>query len=225
MYRRSNWVIGMGLAASLLMLPELILPVLAHKTEVSGDVAGIWHLEPNHSPKAGEPAQVWVALTQQGGKIIPLEQCDCRLTVYDVGENEDSPILQPVLESISAESFQGIPGAKVTFPDIGEYRLVLTGSPQGEGTFAPFELSYTAVVAAGRDRAAARVPNAESPGPTDLAADVAPLQESLSAAAENNRLESDVTGKTLWVIGGAGVALMACVTGAIWLRRHQKNQN
>ncbi|PSN19861.1 hypothetical protein C7271_05130 [filamentous cyanobacterium CCP5] len=126
----------------------LALPVQAHKTEVSGDVAGTWHLEPNHSPKAGEPARVWVALTQQGGRVIPLEQCDCQLTVYR--STDPTPVLEPPLAAVSPESYQSIPGADVTFPEVGEYRLTLIGSPQAGAAFMPFELSYTTVVAAGR---------------------------------------------------------------------------
>ena len=132
-----------------LVILLLGLPAQAHKTEVSGDVAGTWHLEPNHSPRAGELSRVWVALTQQGGRAIPLEQCDCQLAVYNTNQPDAEPVLTPTLEAISPESFQQIPGAEVTFPTVGEYHLVLTGSPTAEGSFTPFELSYTTVVAAG----------------------------------------------------------------------------
>ncbi len=205
----SSRVIGVGLAASL-----LTLPVLAHKTEVSGDVAGIWHLEPNHSPKAGEPSRVWVALTQRGGKVIPLEQCDCQLSVYEVGENEDFPVLQPELEAISAESFQGIPGAEVTFPDLGEYRLVLTGNPQGEATFAPFELSYTTVVAAGRNRSAdnAREPDADnsitqpenSPAPETIQA--SGNEDALTQTGEPSLEVTHARRALPWLVGAVVVA-------------------
>ncbi|OKH43951.1 hypothetical protein NIES30_23715 [Phormidium tenue NIES-30] len=126
-----------------------VLPAQAHKTEVSGDVAGTWHLEPNHSPKAGEPARVWVALTQQGGRVISLEQCDCTLAVYATNQPDAAPVVQPTLQAMSPERFQNIPGADITFPALGEYRLVLTGRSRADATFAPFELSYTTVVAGG----------------------------------------------------------------------------
>jgi hypothetical protein len=219
----NSWVL-VGLAGVL-----WALPALAHKTEISGDVAGIWHLEPNHSPKAGEPAQVWVALTQQGGKVIPLEQCDCRLAIFKAGENGDAPVLQPELEPISAENFQGIPGAEVNFPEIGEYRLILTGRPQGEATFTPFELSYTTVVATGRDPTTNTAPqtesveratppnhpsNAEAPQ-TVVAQDTSTQTETPSKAANSaNR-------KILWLAGGIGFALAALAIGALRLRAQQ----
>lgn len=140
-----------SLMVALLLIGSLAveLPAQAHKTEVSGNVAGTWHLEPNHSPKAGEPARVWVALTQQGGQVIPLDQCDCALAVYATNQPEAEPVMQPPLEAISPEQFQNIPGATITFPAVGEYRIVLTGRPRTGAMFTPFELSYTTVVAIG----------------------------------------------------------------------------
>jgi len=137
-----------------LLTPSLLLgteaPAIAHKVEVSGDIAGLWHIEPNHSPKSGEPAQVWIALTQEGGAIVPLEQCDCKLTVYSAPYTEgETPVLEPTLEAISAEQYQGIPGAEVVFPEAGEYELRLNGAPQVGADFQPFELSYVAIVGRG----------------------------------------------------------------------------
>lgn len=131
----------------------LVFPANAHKTEVSGNVAGTWHIEPNHSPKAGEPAQVWVALTQQGGTIVSLEQCDCQLTVYEGNATNSVPLLEPPLRAIAADNYQGIPGAEVVFPQIGQYQLKLTGRPRAGASFQPFELTYTVTVATGKSPA------------------------------------------------------------------------
>ncbi|MBE9138463.1 hypothetical protein IQ254_14905 [Nodosilinea sp. LEGE 07088] len=143
---------NISLLACLWIGTLVVLPAQAHKTEISGNVAGTWHLEPNHSAKAGEPARVWVALTQQGGQLIPLDQCDCTLSVYRVSQTGEAPIMQPTLTAMSPESFEDIPGAEITFPEVGEYSIVLTGSPRADATFSPFELSYTTVVAAGSTR-------------------------------------------------------------------------
>jgi hypothetical protein len=147
----------------LLTTPLLLWATLttAHKVEVAGDIAGLWHVEPNHSPKAGEPAQVWIALTQKGGAIVPLEQCDCALAIYSVPRTEsETPVLEPPLEAISAEQYQGIPGAEVVFPEAGEYELQLSGAPQLGEDFQPFELRYTAIV--GRGTAPADNPAAQA---------------------------------------------------------------
>lgn len=194
-------------------------PALAHKTEISGNVAGIWHLEPNHSPKAGEPSQVWIALTQQGGKTIPLEQCDCRLAVFKAGEDADGPVLEPELEPISAESFRGIPGAEVTFPEIGEYQLVLTGRPQREATFTPFELSYTTVVAAGRDRTAAPRSQPEPSDPEVAPGEASFQEESQQIEAEEPLPQSaPADAKILWILGGVAMVGVAFALGALRLR-------
>ena len=199
---------SISLVGGLLVGVELLsgLPAQAHKTEVSGNVAGTWHLEPNHSAKAGEAARVWVALTQQGGRVIPLEQCDCNLAVYRANQADSAPVMQPKLSAMSPESFENIPGATITFSEVGEYRIVLTGSPTADATFTPFELSYTTVVAAGSARA------------------------TTSAPAESNQNVADQTPATsldepgdrwgLWAaiaVGGVGLAI-----AALLLLRQQK---
>lgn len=134
----------------LLGIIALNLPVHAHTTEISGDVAGTWHIEPNHSPKAGEPAQVWVALTRQGGAIVPLEQCDCQLAIYaDPHPDGAAPLIEPSLEPIAAEQYQGIPGAEVLFPKAGPYELELRGSPKAGAEFQPFIFRYSVLVQRG----------------------------------------------------------------------------
>ena len=121
--------------------------VLAHEVEVSGDVAATFHLEPNHNPRAGETAKVWFALTRRGGQIIPLEQCNCKLAVYPKGHKEgDKPLIQPLLKAVSAERYQGIPGADIVFPKAGIYELELSGTAKTAANFKPFKLSYIVTV-------------------------------------------------------------------------------
>ena len=42
----------------------------------------------------------------------------------------DAPLVQPNLQPISAERYQGIPGAKITFSKPGAYQLELSGKPK-----------------------------------------------------------------------------------------------
>lgn len=155
---------GRGAAQAIAFLLGLLLaaPATAHLTQVSGDIAGTWHVEPDHSPRAGEPAQVWIALTQRGGQIVPLDQCDCQLAVYQ--GSESAPILKPELQPIAAENFKGIPGAEVVFPQVGQYQLRLTGRPKAAASFQPFELNYTVTVATGSS------PAAQQPAPQNQTA-------------------------------------------------------
>lgn len=130
---------------SVLSLSVLMtLPAIAHTIEVSGDVAATFHLEPNHNPKAGETAQAWFALTQKGGRSIPLTQCECVLSVYAKPRTPTAqPLFRPTLRATSAEKYRNIPGAEITFPRVGAYELQLQGKPQNGATFKPFQLSYT----------------------------------------------------------------------------------
>ncbi|PSN11490.1 hypothetical protein C7293_24080 [filamentous cyanobacterium CCT1] len=190
-----------------------MLPAQAHKTEVSGDVAGTWHLEPNHSAKAGEPARVWVALTQQGGRVIPLGNCNCNLAVYKANQKASIPLMQPTLTPMSPESFENIPGAEITFPEVGEYRIVISGSPTADVTFTPFELSYTTVVAAG---------SASATTPPPQPAIDQDSSEPIPASSDREGAAAPVQISWVWgiaiAVGGVGVAAIA----VLLLLRRQK---
>jgi len=127
----------------------------AHEVQIAEDVGATLHIEPNDIAQAGAPTELWFALTQAGGTVIPLTACDCRLTLYD---NQETAIAQPSLTAVSAEGFNAIPGATVTFPEVGSYELVLSGSPQAAAQFSPFELRFAVTVAS----RAASAPPAES---------------------------------------------------------------
>ena len=156
MFRLPNKSKSLGLLVFCGLLVEAgIFPILqlnsisvwAHEVEVSGDVAATFHLEPNHNPRAGQPARVWFALTRRGGQIIPLEQCNCKLGVYTKGYKQgDKPLMQPPLKAISAERYKGIPGADIVFPKAGTYELELSGTAKNPANFKPFKLTYTVTV-------------------------------------------------------------------------------
>ena len=141
-------LLGLLVEAGIFPIPQLnSISVWAHEVEVSGDVAATFHLEPNHNPRAGQPARVWFALTRRGGQIIPLEQCNCKLAVYPKNRKDgDKPLMQPPLTAIFAEKYQGIPGANIVFPKAGIYELKLSGTAKTKANFKPFELSYTVTV-------------------------------------------------------------------------------
>lgn len=193
-----------------LMVLLSTLPATAHLTEVSGDVAGTWHIEPNHSPKAGESAQVWVALTQRGGKIVPFDQCDCRLAVYEGNADGNAPLLRPALKAIAAENYQGIPGAEVIFPRVGQYQLELTGRPKPSASFQPFKLNYTVTVATeSSSPIATSAPQPQAVAPASNAATPNQTETAQPSAAQFR------VGKALIGLGGlitfcaAGIALYA----------------
>lgn len=127
------------------------VPVLAHNVKTSGNVAATFHIEPNHNPRAGEPAQTWFALTKQGGEILSLDRCNCQLKIISGTQT----IAQPELKAISAEKYKGIPGADVVFPKAGIYKLEISGTPKAGGEFNEFKLAYEVTVQAGQTTTAA----------------------------------------------------------------------
>lgn len=122
----------------------------AHKMEVAEDVAGTFHIEPHDSPRAGVSAPAWIALTHKGGKLIPLQECNCKLAIYAEPHSESSPpLLQPALKAVSADESQNIIGSDITFPKPGAYHVELTGKPVDGKSFHPFELAFAVTVAQG----------------------------------------------------------------------------
>ena len=133
----------------LILLATLLTnPANAHKIVTQKDVGATIHLEPNDAPRAGETALTWFALTQKGGKIIPLNECNCKLSIYSQS-SAGKPLQQPPLKAVSQESYQGIPAAEITFPTAGAYQLQLQGSPKNGATFSLFELKFDVNVAPG----------------------------------------------------------------------------
>ncbi|MBF2065228.1 MAG: hypothetical protein IGS39_12510 [Calothrix sp. C42_A2020_038] len=134
----------------LIIILSVTSPAIAHNIQVKGDVAGLWHVEPNHSPKAGETARAWVALTRKGGKLLPKSQVNCQMAVYSKPRKpNDLPILQPVVQAINAEKYKDIPGADIIFPNTGLYQLELSCTPTTEGDFRAFTMQYDVTVATG----------------------------------------------------------------------------
>lgn len=128
----------------------LIPPASAHQTQTAADVGATLHIEPNDTPRAGEPNLAWFALTRRGGETIPLEACDCTLTIYSQSSQPtDEAIATPELQPVDAEGYQDIPGADVEFPQVGAYELVLQGRPTTAAAFQPFEFRFEVTVAVG----------------------------------------------------------------------------
>jgi hypothetical protein len=124
---------------------HLTEPAFAHNVKTSGNVASLFHLEPSHNPKAGEPSKVWFALTKQGGEEIPLDQCNCQITV---SENQ-KVISQPPLNPLKAEKYQALPSAVVIFPRAGLYTVEIKGDPKQDNAFDRFQFAYEVTVQPG----------------------------------------------------------------------------
>lgn len=193
MFHQLNFKVFLGVSISLMMG---IGSATAHNVTVTEDIAGTWHIEPNHAPKAGEPARVWVALTRRGGKLLSLDQANCSLGVYRVPRSQgDESILRPTLQTITVEQYQGVPAADVVFPETGRYQLDLDCNPNVEGAFTPFQMQYDVTVAS----AGIVTPKAQSPSRSkDLAPTATTNQTALDQASP------------IWVqIAGMGMGIIA----------------
>lgn len=157
-----------------------IAPASAHEVQIQQDVGATLHIEPNDIPRANTPTQVWFALTQAGGQVIPLSACACELTLYD---SQEQVLATPPLSPITVESYSNIPGAIVTFPTVGQYQLALAGRPQGEVEFASFTLRFEVVVAS-----RAKSATAVSSGQSSDAATAAKANDELPATLKEDNV-------------------------------------
>ena len=142
--------LGLGVAVAIASVavnrPE-IHPANAHQVQVADDIGGTLHIEPDDRPRAGENVLMWFALTRRGGTPLHLEECDCAVQVFEQPLLAGAtPVASPTLEPVEAENYTGIPGANLTFPDIGAYTIVISGAPMAADDFQPFELSFDVTV-------------------------------------------------------------------------------
>lgn len=203
--------------ATMLFLGLAITPVYAHNVQVAADVGGTLHIEPNDNPKAGESTQIWIALTRQGGKLIPFKDCNCQMAVYTKPRIKAStPLLKPALKPISNSQYQGIPGADIVFPKLGNYEIEISGTPKANANFKPFKLTFSVTVAAGRTTAAATPsPKAvSSPNQTKQNLQKNPFQTDNNAELNpetkpriNPALPLIITGASLAGVGVLGAVL------------------
>ncbi len=129
-------------------ISSLALPVQAHKVKTSGAIGATLHVEPNDQARAQEPVVVWFALTRSGGQVVPLKQCQCQLQVIQLPSKKS--VMQPALQSIDAEKYQGIPSSTILFQQPGAYSLELVGRPVSGANFLPFKLQFDLMVAPGK---------------------------------------------------------------------------
>lgn len=147
-----------------------IAPAIAHETQTTSKVGATLHIEPDDSPRAGESALTWIALTHKGGKIITLAECNCELALYPQPHQEGTkPLQQPKLKAVSVTRYRDIPGADIIFPAAGAYELELKGTPKAGANFPPFEIGFDVAVAPGKVTPSASTNPVSAPANTPAA--------------------------------------------------------
>jgi hypothetical protein len=126
----------------------LALPVMAHKVKTSNEIGATIHVEPADRAHTNEQTVVWFALTHKGGQTVPLSECRCQLQVLQLPSKQ--AVMQPALQPINAEKYQGIPSATMLFKQPGAYLLELSGQPYAGARFQPFKLQFDLTVAPGQ---------------------------------------------------------------------------
>jgi hypothetical protein len=211
-------VTGLGWLAAVLLTA---LPAYAHEVEISNDVGATLHIEPDDKPKAGNPTEIWFALTAKGGQVIPLSECNCNLKIYsDPSQAGATPLLEPPLKQKAVEQYQNIPSAEVIFPKIGAYKLELSGSPKSKAKFSAFSLSYKVVVASKAEPNTETITKPESQPTAEVENESKHTKRTDTVVTNETETEEQPPAKNIWWMVPSGIVLVAGVVGAaIWLIR------
>ncbi len=100
----------------------------AHILKTDGSISMNLHIEPDHSPIAGETAYMFLSFNDTDGKFL-LENCVCVFKVYEGNEEIESKEFD--LELV-----------EYVFPEINIYKIVFEGTPKEGEDFQSFSLEY-----------------------------------------------------------------------------------
>lgn len=131
----------------------------AHVLKQNNGISGVLHIPPDDNPKAGEVTTLGISFGDKPG-AFSLQDCDCSVAIAQNGKTLQTVTPAPALAGATLDSY-----SKVTFPSIGVYDIVATGSSKS-GAFAKFTLDY--VVRVATDVNGGAVPVAKSTSVTPI---------------------------------------------------------
>lgn len=120
--------------------------VQAHELKNKNGLSSVLHIAPVDNPKAGEPTKIFVSFADEKN-VFNLQNCDCKLGLE---QNEKAVQTVPLLPTIPGATVEAL--ASLTFPQVGEYRVVVEGTARDQA-FASFRLEYPVRVATAIDGA------------------------------------------------------------------------
>jgi len=113
------------------------------------DVAAVFHIEPEHNPRAGKPSLTWFALTRKGGQLILLQQCNCQLAVYRTASGrlptiDEANAQASISPAVSRHSWSGY-----HISQSRNLRAEVEWHTESRESFKPFALTYEVTVQPG----------------------------------------------------------------------------
>jgi len=131
-----TWLLG-GLC-TLLALQFLSASASAHVLQENNGVSAVLHIDPDDNPEAAVPTKLQLAFGEQNGTFSLKQASHLRVDVLQQGKQLQQVPVTPV----TSDDTSGV--AVVTFPKVGIYQVVVSGStPQ----VPSFQLVYTERVA------------------------------------------------------------------------------
>lgn len=105
----------------------------AHFLAVDGSIGVTLHIDPNDAPIAGQASAFYLDIADLAGRFA-LDQCDCRVTVFEGGRQLFSQTVGGRSSSQADFTF--------TFPQPDVYRVELKGMPDSAGRFQKFNIGW-----------------------------------------------------------------------------------
>lgn len=124
----------------LLTLAIVLLPLgtaQAHVLREDHGISGVLHMPPSDEPRANESTDLYISFGDKTG-ALNLADCNCNLQVSKDGNQLATVPLRPRAKLSAAGTY--------TFPTVGVYDVVATGTPKNSA-FPAFRLTYIVRVA------------------------------------------------------------------------------
>lgn len=116
-----------------------VSPIYAHKLDTDSGAGAVIHLDPDDSPISGRPTAIsWEFAEDNDVKVT---QCNCEIEIYRASDLKRS--INSGLTEVLADN---IAGYTYTFPEEGEYKLILKGEAINGGEFDEFKLEFYTTV-------------------------------------------------------------------------------
>lgn len=131
-YRIRNLIL---IAALPLITIITVTPAVAHVLKTDNGITAVLHIPPEDNPVASQPTELDFSFSDNKN-AFNLNDCNCQVAVKSNGKVLQTTSIRPALAGATLEGV-----AKVQFPAVGVYDLVVTGSPKAQN-FASFQLDF-----------------------------------------------------------------------------------
>jgi hypothetical protein len=122
----------------LLLTFSIFLPLQVHAnvSQTDGNIGVVMHIDPDDGPVAHEQSTLSFEFNDKQNKFSA-NLCNC---VFSIKKNGQIIYAQSLLTTDSPKLIEA--AVRYTFPAIGFYQVVISGTPKNPNAFQPFTFTY-----------------------------------------------------------------------------------